>query len=118
MTQFRSNFIRAGLGALYFTGAHHLLRPILSGVGAIFMLHHVRPPRDGGFQPNRHLEVLPAFLRAMLSHLRSRGIDIITIDEFGKYWPIVLILLGAYLLYTRLSPTHGGNQPKDVEAPR
>jgi peptidoglycan/xylan/chitin deacetylase (PgdA/CDA1 family) len=81
MKQFRNNVIRAGLGALYFTGAHYLLRPIFSGVGAIFMLHHVRPRRDAEFQPNRHLEVTPDFLRAMLSHLRSRGIDIITIDE-------------------------------------
>jgi len=32
----------------------------------------------GEFQPNRHLEVAPEFLRAMLSHLRSRGVDIIT----------------------------------------
>ncbi len=81
MKQFRNNVIRAGLGALYFTGAHYLLRPIFSGVGAIFMLHHVRPRRDGEFQPNRHLEVAPEFLRAMLAHLRSRDIDIITIDE-------------------------------------
>ena len=81
MKQFRNNVIRAGLGALYITGAHYLLRPIFSGVGAIFMLHHVRPRRDGEFQPNRHLEVAPEFLRAMLAHLRSRGIDIITIDD-------------------------------------
>ena len=84
MKHFRSNVIRAGLGALYFTGAHHLLRPIFSGVGAIFMLHHVRPKRDAEFQPNRHLEVAPEFLRAMLAHLRSRGIDIITIDELHQ----------------------------------
>ena len=81
MKQFRSNVIRAGLGALYVTGAHYLLRPIFSGVGAIFMLHHVRPRRDTVFQPNRHLEVAPEFLRAMLSHLRSRDIDIVTMDE-------------------------------------
>jgi peptidoglycan/xylan/chitin deacetylase (PgdA/CDA1 family) len=81
MKQFRSNVIRAGLGALYFTGAHVLLRPIFSGVGVIFMLHHVRPRRDAEFQPNRHLEVEPEFLRAMLSHLRSRDIDIVTMDE-------------------------------------
>jgi peptidoglycan/xylan/chitin deacetylase (PgdA/CDA1 family) len=81
MKQFRNNVIRAGLGALYFTGAHYLLRPIFSGVGAIFTLHHVRPRRDAEFQPNRHLEVAPEFLRAMLAHLRARGIDIITIDE-------------------------------------
>jgi peptidoglycan/xylan/chitin deacetylase (PgdA/CDA1 family) len=81
MKQFRNNVIRAGLGALYFTGAHHLLRPMFSGVGAIFMLHHVRPRRDVEFQPNHHLEVTPEFLRAMLEHLRSDGIDIITMDE-------------------------------------
>ena len=81
MKQFRSTVIRAGLGALYFTGAHYLLRPIFSGVGAIFMLHHVRPRRDAEFQPNRHLEVTPEFLRAMLAHLRSRGIDIVTMNE-------------------------------------
>src|SRR6266568_714572 len=81
MKQFRNNVIRAGLEALYFSGAHYLLRPIFAGVGAIFMLHHVRPRRDAEFQPNRHLEVTPEFLRAMLAHLRSRGIDIVTMDE-------------------------------------
>jgi peptidoglycan/xylan/chitin deacetylase (PgdA/CDA1 family) len=84
MKQFRNNVIRAGLGALYFTGAHTLLRPILSGVGAIFMLHHVRPGRDAEFQPNRHLEIAPEFLRAMLAHLRSRGIEIVTMDEVHR----------------------------------
>ncbi|MBI5264482.1 MAG: polysaccharide deacetylase family protein [Bradyrhizobium sp.] len=81
MKQLRNNVIRAGLGALYFTGAHHLLRPILSGVGVIFTLHHVRPPRETEFQPNHHLAVAPEFLRAMLAHLRSRDIDIVTMDE-------------------------------------
>jgi peptidoglycan/xylan/chitin deacetylase (PgdA/CDA1 family) len=81
MKQLRNHVIRAGLGALYFTGAHVLLRPIFAGVGAVFMLHHVRPSRDAAFQPNRHLEVTPEFLRAMLSHLKSRDIDIVTMDE-------------------------------------
>ena len=81
MKQLRNHVIRAGLGALYFTGAHFLLRPIFAGVGAIFMLHHVRPRRDAAFQPNHHLEVAPEFLRAMLSHLQSRDIDIVTMDE-------------------------------------
>ena len=81
MSQFRNTVIRAGLEALYFSGAHHLLRPIFSGVGTIFMLHHVRPGRDAEFQPNRHLEITPEFLRATLSHLRTQDIDIITADE-------------------------------------
>ncbi|WP_024516605.1 polysaccharide deacetylase family protein [Bradyrhizobium sp. Tv2a-2] len=84
MKQFRNNVIRAGLGALYFSGAHYLLRPIFSGVGAIFMLHQVRPARDAEFAPNRHLEVTPDFLRAMLAHLHSRDIDIVTIDELHQ----------------------------------
>src|ERR1700754_4729555 len=84
MKQLRNHVIRAGLGALYFTGAHFLLRPIFAGVGAIFMLHHVRPRRGDAFQPNHHLEVEPEFLRAMLSHLRSRDVDIITLDEVHR----------------------------------
>jgi peptidoglycan/xylan/chitin deacetylase (PgdA/CDA1 family) len=81
MRKFRNNIIRAGLEACYFTGAHHLLRPVFSGVGAVFMLHRVRPRREAEFQPNHHLEVAPEFLRAMLAHLRSRQIDIISLDE-------------------------------------
>src|SRR3569832_832784 len=84
MKQLRSNVIRAGLEALYFTGAHRLLRPIFSGVGSIFMLHHVRPAREAAFQPNRHLEVAPEFLRAVLAHLRSQNIDIVTMDEMHR----------------------------------
>jgi peptidoglycan/xylan/chitin deacetylase (PgdA/CDA1 family) len=81
MKQLRSTVIRAGLEALYFSGAHHLLRPLFAGVGAIFMLHHVRPRSDRAFQPNHHLEIEPSFLRAMLAHLRQRDLDIVTIDE-------------------------------------
>jgi peptidoglycan/xylan/chitin deacetylase (PgdA/CDA1 family) len=81
MKLFRNTVIRAGLEALYFSGAHHQLRPIFAGVGAIFMLHHVRPRRDVPFQPNHHLEVEPEFLRAMLEHLRTLDVDIVTMDE-------------------------------------
>ena len=84
MKQFRNNAIRAGLEALYFTGAHHLLRPILAGVGTIFTLHHVCPRRGGAFQPNHHLEITPDFLRATLTYLRSRDIDIISLDEMHQ----------------------------------
>jgi len=84
MKQLRNTVIRAGLEALYFSGAHVLLRPIFAGVGAIFMLHHVRPRRDPGFQPNRHLEVEPEFLRAMLTHLRHLDVDIVSVDEMHR----------------------------------
>jgi peptidoglycan/xylan/chitin deacetylase (PgdA/CDA1 family) len=84
MKQLRNTVIRAGLEALYFSGAHFLLRPIFAGVGAIFMLHHVRPSRDGEFQPNRHLEVEPEFLRAVLQHLRALDVDFVTMDEMHQ----------------------------------
>jgi len=81
MKLLRNTVIRAGLEALYFSGAHYLLRPIFAGVGAIFMLHHVRPCGSAEFQPNHHLEVEPEFLRAMLAHLRTLDVDIVTMDE-------------------------------------
>ena len=81
MKMLRNTVIRAGLEALYLSGAHNLLRPIFAGVGAIFMLHHVRPRRDAEFQPNHHLEVEPEFLRAMLAHLRAFDVDIVSMDE-------------------------------------
>ena len=43
--------------------------------------------------------------------------DIISIDDFGKYWPVGLIALGVYMLYNRLNPGHE-NQRKDAEARR
>jgi peptidoglycan/xylan/chitin deacetylase (PgdA/CDA1 family) len=81
MKQLRNTVIRAGLEALSRSGVHHLLRPIFAGVGAIFMLHHVRPGRDAEFQPNRHLEIEPEFLRTTLQHLRMLDVDLVTMDE-------------------------------------
>jgi peptidoglycan/xylan/chitin deacetylase (PgdA/CDA1 family) len=84
MIRFRKTFIRAGLDALYYSGAHVWLRPVFSGLGAIFTLHHVRPRRDASFRPNGHLEVAPEFLREMLAHLRASGIEIIGLDELHR----------------------------------
>lgn len=84
MKRFRKTFIRAGLDALYFSGAYVWLRPMFEGLGAIFTLHHVRPQRDSEFQPNSHLEVTPGFLREMLTHLRDHDIDIISIDTLHQ----------------------------------
>ena len=84
MKQLRGNIIRAGLKALYLTGAHRMFQPMFSGLGSIFMLHHVRPSREAAFQPNSHLEVTPEFLRAVLAYLRSQNIDIVTMDEMHR----------------------------------
>ncbi len=77
----RQTTIRAGIEALYFSGAHHVLRPLVSGVGAILMLHHVKPPRLEPFQPNRFLEITPAFLEDVVKRLRRGGVDLVPIAE-------------------------------------
>jgi peptidoglycan/xylan/chitin deacetylase (PgdA/CDA1 family) len=84
MKRFRKTFIRAGLDALYYSGAHVWLRPIFAGLGAIFTLHHVRPDGGAAFQPNYHLAVTPDFLREMLAHLRAHEIEIITLDALHQ----------------------------------
>ena len=84
MKQLRSAIIRTGLDAMSVTGAHRLLQPVFGGVGIILMLHHVRPARVDTFQPNRHLEITPGFLRVALTHLRAQGIDIVTMDEVNR----------------------------------
>ena len=82
MKQLRNTVIRAGLEALYFTGAHHPAAADLLPASAPFSCCTMcGRARDAAFQPNRHLEVTPDFLRAMLAHLRARGIDIVTMDE-------------------------------------
>jgi peptidoglycan/xylan/chitin deacetylase (PgdA/CDA1 family) len=80
----KSAIIRTGFDTLYYSGAHILLRPFLEGVGAIIMLHHVRPPRGDEFQPNRLLEVSPEFLSQTLSWLRRQDIDIVSLDEMHR----------------------------------
>jgi peptidoglycan/xylan/chitin deacetylase (PgdA/CDA1 family) len=80
----KPTIVRGGLESLYFTGAHHLLRPLVGGVGAILTLHHVRPPRPGRFQPNRLLEITPAFFARVVKALRRSGIDLVSLDEMHR----------------------------------
>ena len=76
--------LRTGMEALYFSGAHHMLRPLLGGVGAILTLHHVCPPRKDAFQPNRLLEVSPAFLEDVIQGLQRSRVEIVTLDEMYR----------------------------------
>ena len=80
----KKTIIRTGLETAYFTGMHHWLRPLVGGVGAILTLHHVRPPRAEGFQPNRLLEVTPDFLEGLLRRLARARIDVVSLDEMHR----------------------------------
>jgi len=80
----RPTIIRGGLESLYFTGAHHWLKPFVGGVGAILTLHHVRPSRPGRFQPNRLLEITPRFFSRVVEDLRRSGVDLVSLDEMHR----------------------------------
>ena len=60
------------------------MRPLVGGVGTILTMHHVRPPRADSFQPNRLLEISPAFFERLLARLRRSGIDIISLDTMHQ----------------------------------
>src|SRR5512139_1099863 len=79
----KHTIVRLGLETLYFSGAHRLMRPLVGGVGAILMLHHVRPARRDAFQPNRLLEVTPEFLRAVVERLHGE-VDFVSLDEVHR----------------------------------
>jgi len=81
MTALKNTIIRSGLNGLYFSGGHHVLRPVTGGVGFILTFHHVRPARPDPFQPNRLLEVTPAFLEQVLQQLVRAGIEVVSLDE-------------------------------------
>ncbi len=80
----KQTIIRTGLETLYFSGMHHFMRPLVGGVGAILTLHHVRPPRPDAFQPNRLLEITPAFLERLLKRLKRARIDVVSLDEMHR----------------------------------
>ena len=80
----KQTIIRSGLETLYFSGMHHVMRPLVGGVGAILTLHHVRPPRPDPFQPNHLLEISPAFLEGLLRRFKRSGIDVVSLDEMHR----------------------------------
>src|SRR6185312_13660761 len=80
----KKTIIRGGLETLYFSGLHHLLRPLLGGGRAIQTLHHVRPPRSSAFQPNRLLEVTPQFFERLLRQLTRADIDVVSLDDMHR----------------------------------
>ena len=78
-----SAVLKTSLDVLYYSGASQALSSVLSGMGAIFMLHHVRPngvARDG-FAPNSGLEITPDFLDTVLQHLVAKGYELVSLSE-------------------------------------
>jgi peptidoglycan/xylan/chitin deacetylase (PgdA/CDA1 family) len=77
----KSQLFRAGLSALWFSGAARFVGRWTAGKGAILMLHRVRPGPVPAFAPNARLCISPGYLRALLSSFRVADIDVIGLDE-------------------------------------
>lgn len=77
-----AQLMKPALDALYYTGTYRLFKPAFGGVGAIFMLHHVRPTdQRGSFSPNRILEVTPEFLEETIQWVLAHKYQIVSLDE-------------------------------------
>ncbi len=61
---------------------HRLMRPLYGGIGAIFVLHRVRPPTgEPRLLGNARLEVSPAFLASLVDFVVDAGFDVVSLDE-------------------------------------
>ena len=73
--------MRTALSAIYHSGSHKLLAPVTRGLGAVLMLHQVRPASPRAFDPNGILRVTPEFLDAAIRQIKSEGYDFVSMDE-------------------------------------
>lgn len=75
---------RLVLNGLGYSGVPRLARPLVGGVGAILMLHRVsaHPRKPHGV--NRHLNIAPAFLDALIADMKADGYEFVTLDEALK----------------------------------
>ena len=79
----KTAIIKTSLDMLFYTGASQALRGIFGGMGAIFMLHHIRPGGglQTGFAPNAGLEITPEFLDGVIALAKSNGYDLLSLSD-------------------------------------
>jgi peptidoglycan/xylan/chitin deacetylase (PgdA/CDA1 family) len=77
----RTTFLKAMLSALHYSGAGAMIAPLTRGIGAIFMLHHVRPEKPSSLEPNRILNVTPDFLDQVIIQVIESGFEIVSLEE-------------------------------------
>ena len=77
----RDGVIDLGFRVFDATRLHRAAAPFARGLGAILMFHRVRENVDGDYAPNRGLEITPSYLDAVLTHVRTAGFEIVTLDE-------------------------------------
>jgi len=69
------------LNALYFSGLTAVSKSFTQGIGAIWMLHHVRDHQGQAFDPNAHLTITPDFLASQIEAMQAKGYEFVSLDE-------------------------------------
>jgi len=79
----KTAILRTSLDFLFYSGASQALRRVCGGMGAIFMLHHIRPGGglQAGFAPNAGLELTPDFLDTVIDHAKARGYELLSLEQ-------------------------------------
>jgi peptidoglycan/xylan/chitin deacetylase (PgdA/CDA1 family) len=72
--------LKAVLSTMHFSGADSLMAPLTRGIGAVFVLHHVRPRAPERYAPSRILTVSPQFLDAAIRQVHGAGFEIVSLD--------------------------------------
>ena len=72
--------LKAVLSTMHFAGADSIMAPLTRGIGAVFVLHHVRPKTPDRREPSRLLTVTPQFLDTWIRQVRGAGFEIVSLD--------------------------------------
>ncbi|RUV46611.1 polysaccharide deacetylase, partial [Mesorhizobium sp. M5C.F.Ca.IN.020.29.1.1] len=72
---------KLALNVVRYTGLAPLAKPFVGGIGAILMLHRVTATPEKPDGVNRHLNIAPEFLDAVIADMKAHGYTFVTLDE-------------------------------------
>ncbi len=72
---------KLALNVARYSGLAPLARPLVGGIGAILMLHRVTAVPEKPLGVNRHLNIAPDFLDAVIADMKASGYAFVSMDE-------------------------------------
>lgn len=72
---------KLALNVARYTGLAPLAKPFVGGIGVILMLHRVTATPEKPNGVNRHLNIAPEFLDAVVADMKASGYDFVSLDE-------------------------------------
>lgn len=72
---------KLALNVARYSGLAPLARPLMGGIGAILMLHRVTAVPEKPLGVNRHLNIAPDFLDALIADMKASGYTFVSMDE-------------------------------------